>query len=67
MPIQLTDALARLAHERALIGYEFEGVRHDTGDRLGFITANIAYALQREDIGPQLKAFLRQKADEGMF
>jgi UTP--glucose-1-phosphate uridylyltransferase len=67
VPIQLTDALARLAHDRALIGYEFEGVRHDTGDRLGFITANIAYALQREDIGPQLKAFLRKKADEGVF
>jgi len=63
--IQLTDALARLSRERALIGYEFDGRRHDIGDKVGFLTANIAYGLQREDIGPQLRAFLRQKIEDG--
>lgn len=58
--IQLTDALARLARERALIGYEFEGDRHDIGDKLGFVTANIALGLQRDDIGPQLRRFLKK-------
>ncbi len=67
VPIQLTDALARLAHDRALIGFEFEGERHDTGDRLGLITANIDYALKREDIGPELKEFLRKKHEAGEF
>ena len=57
--IQLTDALARLSRERALIGYRFQGERHDIGDKLGFLTANISIALQREDIGPELRAFLR--------
>lgn len=56
--IQLTDALARLAREKALIGYTFEGVRHDTGDRLGFITANIAYALRRPELKEKLWAFI---------
>ncbi|MBA2663772.1 MAG: UTP--glucose-1-phosphate uridylyltransferase GalU [Bradymonadaceae bacterium] len=63
--VQLTDALARLARERALIGYEFNGVRHDIGDKLGFLTANIAFALQRPDLGPQLRDYLRQKLDNG--
>lgn len=65
--IHLTDALARLALERALVGYEFTGIRHDIGDKLGFVTANIAYALCREDLGPQLRAHLRQLADAGEF
>ena len=57
--IQLTDALARLARDKALIGYVFDGVRHDTGDRLGFITANLAYALRRPELKEDLWAFIR--------
>lgn len=56
--IQLTDALARLAREKALVGYRFDGVRHDTGDRLGFITANIAYALRRPELKDKLWAYI---------
>lgn len=56
--IQLTDAIARLARERALVGYEFEGHRHDIGDRLGLITANIAFALERDDLRDKLQEFL---------
>jgi UTP--glucose-1-phosphate uridylyltransferase len=58
--IQLTDALQRLARERALVGYEFVGHRHDIGDKLGFLKANITYALQRPDIGPELRAYLKE-------
>ncbi len=56
--IQLTDALARLAREKALIGYVFDGVRHDTGDRLGLITANIAYALRRPELKDKLWEYI---------
>jgi UTP--glucose-1-phosphate uridylyltransferase len=63
--IHLTDALARLARDRAVVGYEFEGVRHDIGDKLGFVTANILYALQRPDIGPALREFLHAKMKSG--
>lgn len=62
--IQLTDGLARLARKRALVGYEFHGRRHDMGDKLGFLTANISYALRREDLGPKLLQYLRRKVAE---
>jgi UTP--glucose-1-phosphate uridylyltransferase len=57
--IQLTDALAVLAREEGLLGYRFEGERHDAGDRFGFLKANIAFALQRPDLRPQLLDYLR--------
>ncbi|MCB9507743.1 MAG: UTP--glucose-1-phosphate uridylyltransferase GalU [Myxococcales bacterium] len=56
--IQLTDALQALATERGLVGYEFEGTRHDIGDKFGFLKANIEYALKRSDLGPALRAYL---------
>ena len=57
--IQLTDALAVLAREEGLLGYRFEGERHDAGDRFGFLKANIAYAMKRPDLREQLLAYLR--------
>jgi UTP--glucose-1-phosphate uridylyltransferase len=58
--IQLTDALARLLHRQALYAYEFAGVRCDTGTPLGWLKANIALALKREDIGPGLMEYLKK-------
>ncbi len=57
--IQLTDAILELARKRRVYGYEFEGVRYDLGDRLGFVTAQIGYGLKRADIGDGLRAFLK--------
>jgi UTP--glucose-1-phosphate uridylyltransferase len=65
--IQLTDALAKLARERALVGYQFEGVRHDIGDKLGFLTANISHALRRHDLGPELREYLKNELDEELL
>ena len=65
--VQLTDALGRLARERALVGYCFSGERHDMGDRLGYVTANIEYALRRDDIGPELRQWLRERVARGML
>ena len=48
--IQLTDGLAQLAREQDFYGYIFEGHRYDTGDKIGFIEATIAFALQRPDL-----------------
>ena len=56
--IQLTDALQTLASDRGLVGYQFEGTRHDIGDKLGFLKANIAFALKRPDLGPELREYL---------
>lgn len=58
--IQLTDALARLAAEDRIVGYTLEGERYDAGDRLGYVKANIAFALQRAELRDGLLAYLRQ-------
>lgn len=58
--IQLTDAMAALMKEDGFIGYRFKGKRYDAGDKLGFIQANVAYALKRQELGPKLKEFLRE-------
>lgn len=56
--IQLTDALAGLIGEPGLDAYRFEGTRFDCGDKLGFLKANIAYALEREELAEGLRAYL---------
>lgn len=57
--IQLTDALAALQKTDGLIGYKFEGIRHDAGDKVGYLVANIAFALKRPDLRPGLLEYLR--------
>jgi UTP--glucose-1-phosphate uridylyltransferase len=41
-----------------------EGDRYDTGDKFGFIKANIDYALDRDDLGEQVKEFLKKRVSE---
>jgi len=57
--IQLTDALLALSARRKLYGYEFEGVRYDLGDRVGFITAQLGFGLKRAELADRLRAYLR--------
>ncbi|MFM9977503.1 MAG: UTP--glucose-1-phosphate uridylyltransferase GalU [Sphingomonadaceae bacterium] len=56
--IQLTDAMAQMIGKQPFHAYTFGGRRFDCGDKAGFITANIALALDRDDIGPSVRAFL---------
>ncbi len=58
--IQLTDALRLLREDQRIYAYEFEGVRHDTGEPLGFLRACIEYAMARPDVGPGLREYLKQ-------
>lgn len=58
--IQLTDALAKLVESDGLIGYKFEGTRYDAGDKVGYLTANIAYALKRPELREGLMRYLRE-------
>jgi UTP--glucose-1-phosphate uridylyltransferase len=57
--IQLTNGLRRLRAERPLYALEFEGKRHDTGEKLGFLKATVEFALARPDLGEDFRAFLR--------
>lgn len=54
--IQLTDAMATLMKSEPFFGHVFNGRVHDTGHRLGFLVANLAYGLAREDLAPSLRA-----------
>ncbi len=56
--IQLTDALKHLLRSRPIYGYKFEGKRYDAGDKLGFLTATVEYALKREDLGSEFRSYL---------
>ncbi|ARS28198.1 UTP--glucose-1-phosphate uridylyltransferase GalU [Sphingomonas sp. KC8] len=57
--IQLTDAMAQLIGQQPFHALTFTGDRHDCGDKAGYIQANIALALERADIGPAVRAFIK--------
>ena len=57
--VQLTDAMAKLIGHVPFHGLRYEGRRFDCGDKVGFLEAQIAFALQRPDMGPPVKAFLK--------
>lgn len=60
--IRLADAFARMLRDnKPLHALELEGIRYDTGDKLGFLKATVDYALSREDIGEEFAEFLRRK------
>ncbi|MBX3595719.1 UTP--glucose-1-phosphate uridylyltransferase GalU [Sphingomonas sp.] len=58
--IQLTDAMARMIGDQPFHGVTFQGVRYDCGDKAGYAQANFALSLEREDIGPAVRAFAQQ-------
>jgi UTP--glucose-1-phosphate uridylyltransferase len=53
--IQLTDSMIALSRLEPFYSVRFDGDIYDTGSKIGFLTANIAYALDRGDLGPQLR------------
>src|SRR5579859_2106657 len=58
--LQLTDGLrGLLSAGESIYGYTFEGKRHDTGDKLGFLKATVEFALKRSDMGPDFANYLR--------
>ncbi len=58
--LQLTDGLRELLNDEKIYAYEFEGTRFDAGDKEGFLQANISFALQRKDMAPGLRRFLKK-------
>lgn len=65
--IQLTDALQVLAHDEEIAGgvygVIFRGRRYDTGDRMDYIKAIVQLAVDRDDLGPELRPWLKNFAD----
>ena len=56
--IQITDAMRLLLKTRPFYALKLEGTRHDAGDKLGFLIANVEYALKRDDLGQDLREYL---------
>ncbi len=57
--LQLTDGLKALLKEEKLYGYVFDGKRHDTGDKLGFLKATVEFALKRPDLKDDFAKWLK--------
>jgi len=53
--IQLTDSMVKLANDQRFTGVKFEGEAYDCGTKVGFLAANVAYAMKRPDIAPAFK------------
>jgi UTP--glucose-1-phosphate uridylyltransferase len=57
--IQLTNGIRALAEHRDVFGYRFSGRRHDAGNKLGFLTATVEFALKRKDLGGPFRDYLK--------
>ena len=58
--IQLTDSMIELARSQKFFGHHFDGKTYDTGSKVGFLAANVAFALARPDIEPGFRAELKK-------
>jgi UTP--glucose-1-phosphate uridylyltransferase len=58
--IQITDAMIRLAERRPFYAFRFDGTIYDCGSKIGFLAANVAYALARADLAPALRTELKK-------
>jgi UTP--glucose-1-phosphate uridylyltransferase len=60
--IQLTDGIAALIAEEDVFAHEFEGVRYDCGAKMGYLQANLQFALKHSEVGAEFKRYLRTVA-----
>lgn len=60
--IQLTDAIADLMKDETVLAYEFDGIRYDSGAKLGFLVAQVEYGLRHPELGEGFKAYLKEFA-----
>ncbi len=59
--IQLTDAILKLSKEESVFGCLFNGLRHDCGDKLGFLKATVDMALKRDEFRVEFERYLHQR------
>ncbi len=63
--IQLTDAMAKLVGLQPFHAVTVDAVRHDCGDKTGYVLANLAIALERDDLAPAIEEFLAARVSRG--
>ncbi|MFN3984262.1 MAG: UTP--glucose-1-phosphate uridylyltransferase GalU [Rhodocyclaceae bacterium] len=59
--LQLTDAIASLLKEEAVLAYQYSGVRYDCGSKLGYLKATVELGLRHPEIGAEFEAYLRAR------
>ena len=57
--IQITDAMCDLLKMRPFYAVKLDGIRHDAGDKLGFLIATVEFALKRDDLGAEFRQYLK--------
>jgi UTP--glucose-1-phosphate uridylyltransferase len=62
--IQLTDGIADLLADEPVYAYEFEGKRYDCGSKLGYLQANVEFALKHPALGPRFRSYLATLAPQ---
>lgn len=65
--IQLTDAMAKLINDQPFYGYVFEGERLDCGSEIGFVKAQIAFALKKPHLAQEIIAYMSEKLKENIL
>jgi len=58
--IQLTDGLKLLQEQQPIYAYEFQGVRYDAGDKLGFLKATVEFGLKNNEFGEEFRSYLQK-------
>jgi UTP--glucose-1-phosphate uridylyltransferase len=58
--IQLTDGLKLLMNKQPIYAYEFQGARHDAGDKLGFLKATVEFGLKNGEFGDEFRSYLKK-------
>lgn len=61
--LQLTDAIASLLQEEAILAYQFRGKRYDCGSKLGYLKATVELGLRHQEVGAEFAAFLASRCD----
>ena len=56
--IQLTDAISQMIQEQTVLAYEFEGKRYDCGSKIGYLKANVEYALKHPELADEFREYL---------
>ena len=59
--IQLTDGIAALMQEEKMLAYRFSGTRYDCGSKLGYLKANLDFALKHPEVGVEFRKYLKKK------
>lgn len=62
--IQLTDGMVKLMQQQAFSAYQFEGTRYDCGDRMGWLEANLAFAMARPEYTAEVRSFMKKYAEK---